>query len=96
MPTHADVIQALGPGQWAALQRSGLPLRVTNELLSIWLEGWPDRFHALVRAGALLPMVNGMAASLRQANDFAGDPTLTHIGLTEKLEMAGLPLVPLQ
>lgn len=92
MTSHSDVIRALGGGQWQALQASGLPLMVTNELLSVWLEGWPDRFNALVRSDALVPMLKGMASSLRRASEYAGDPEMTHIGLTEKLQMAGLPL----
>lgn len=93
MATHSEVIQAIGREQWEALQSSGLPLMVTNELLSIWLEGWPERFHALVSCGALLPMLKGMGTSLRKARDLAGDPNMTHINLSEKLAMAGLPLV---
>lgn len=94
MATHTDVIEALGPDQWRALQLSGLPLMVTNELLSIWLEGWPDRFAALAGSGALVPMVSSMAAGLRSARDLAGDPAMAHVGMAEKLELAGLPLVP--
>lgn len=93
MATHSEVIQALGREQWEALQSSGLPLMVTNELLSIWLEGWPERFNALVSSGALLPMIEGMGPSLRKARDLAGDPDVTHISMSEKLAMAGLPLV---
>ena len=93
MATHSDVIQALGNDQWQALQSSGLPLMMTNELLSVWLEGWPERFDALVSNGTLLPMLDGMGASLRKALDLASDPNLCNVGLTEKLEMAGLPLV---
>lgn len=93
MNTHAQVVEALGQDQWRALQSSGLPLMVTNELLSIWLEGWPDRFANLVSEGTLLPMLNSLASALRRANTLAGDPEMTHIGLAEKLEIAELPLV---
>ena len=93
MATHSEVIQALGREQWEALRSSRLPLMVTNELLSIWFEGWPERFNALVRSGGLLPMLEGMGPSLRRARDLAGDPNMTHISLSEKLTMAGLPLV---
>lgn len=93
MSTHAQVIEALGPDQWRSLQLSGLPLMVTNELLSIWLEGWPDRFEALAHGGALVPMLHGMGASLRRARDLAGDPDMSHVSIAEKLELAGLPLV---
>jgi hypothetical protein len=92
MTSHSDVIRALGDGQWHALQASGLPLMVTNELLSVWLEGWPDRFNGLLRSDTLVPMLKGMGTSLRRASAYAGDPEMTHISLTEKLQMAGLPL----
>lgn len=92
MATHSEVITALGKDQWNRLQKSGLPLLVTNELLSIWLEGWPIKFRRLVQTDSLLPMLLSLKLSLRQCNEYRGDPELMHVSLAEKMGMAGLPL----
>ncbi len=92
MATHSEVIEALGQQQWKALQSSGLPLQVTNELLSIWLEGSPSKFKALVTENKLLPMLKNLKAALQAANEYRIDPQMQHVSLTEKLQMAELPL----
>ncbi len=92
MATHSEVIEALGQQQWKALQSSGLPLLVTNELLSIWLEGSPAKFKQLVSDSKIVPVLKGHKTALQQANEMRIDPQMQHVSLTEKLQMADLPL----
>lgn len=92
MATHSEVIEALGQQQWKALQSSGLPLLVTNELLSIWLEGSPAKFKKLVSDSKTVSVLKGHKAALQQANEYRIDPQMQHVSLTEKLQMADLPL----
>ena len=74
------------------LQQAGLPLMVTSELLSIWQEGSPSKYKKLVAENQLLPMLQSLKASLEQANEYRTDPQMQHVSLTEKLQMAELPL----
>ena len=92
MTTHSDVIHILGPTQWQALQASRLPLLVTNELMSIWLEGWPKKFKLLVQQNQMLPKLIALRQQLEEANELRNDPNQTHITLSEKFQMAELPL----
>ena len=92
MATHSEVMAALPKDQMQALSKAGLPLLVTNELLSIWLEGSPSKFKKLVDSNGLLPMLRNLKPQLTQANEYRIDPQMMHVSLTEKLQMAELPL----
>ena len=92
MATHSEVIAALGESQWQELRKSGLPLQVTNELMSIWLEAYPTKFRQLVKDGKLMAKLKSLKTALVLANDYRIDPAMTHVSLTEKLQMADLPL----
>jgi hypothetical protein len=92
MATHSEVIAALPSDQWQALRATGLPLQVTNELLSIWLEASPSKFKALVAENKLLPMLKNLKRQLQAANEYRIDPQMQHVSLTEKLQMVELPL----
>lgn len=92
MATHSEVIEALGESQWEALRTSGLPLQVTNELMSIWLEAYPTKFKQLIQDDKLMAKLKSLKAALKQANEYRNDPEMMHVSLTEKLQMAELPL----
>lgn len=93
MATHSEVIESLPKDQWQALTQAGLPLMVTNELLSIWLEGSPRKFKQLIEQNKLIPMLKSLKKILQLANEYRADPSMQHVSLTEKLQMAGLSLV---
>lgn len=74
------------------LQQAGLPMLVTNELLSIWQEGSPAKFKKLVDEGKLMAKLKSLKPALMLANEYRNDPQMMHVSLSEKMQMAELPL----
>jgi hypothetical protein len=80
------------PSQNEQLRAAGLPLIVTSELLSIWQEGSPSKYKKLVDEGKLMARLKSLKRQLVQANEYRNDPEMMHVSLTEKMQMAELPL----
>lgn len=74
------------------LMAAGLPLMVTHELMSIWQEGSPTKFKKLMDEGKLLAKLKSLKLALRLANEYRNDPQMMHVSLSEKMQMAELPL----
>lgn len=80
------------PQMTEQLRAAGLPLMVSNELMSIWREGSPTKFKKLVDEGKMLSKLKSLKPALKLANEYRNDPQMMHVSLTEKMQMADLPM----
>lgn len=75
-----------------ALIKEKIPLIIAGNLMDIWQEGSPTKFKKLMDEGKMLAKLKSLKPAMKVALQHHSDPQMMHVSLTEKLQMADLPL----